>query len=59
MMGKNPSWFSRDGDGKDKVKVKDIKDEELKQFPVERVSWDDCQEFVKKLNEKEKGKGYV
>ena len=56
VMGKNPSYFSRDGEGKDKVK--DIKDEELKQFPVEQVSWDDAQEFIKKLNEKEKGKGY-
>ena len=36
----NPSWFSRDGAGKDKVK--DIKDEDLKQFPVESVSWDDA-----------------
>ena len=56
VMGKNPSCFSRDGEGKDKVK--DIKDEDLKHFPVERVSWDDAQEFIKKLNEKEKGKGY-
>ena len=56
VMGKNPSWFSRDGEGKDKVK--DIKDEDLKHFPVEKVSWDDAQEFIKKLNEKEKGKGY-
>jgi len=56
VMGKNPSWFSRDGGGKDTVK--DIKDEDLKQFPVEQVSWDDTQEFIKKLNEKEKGKGY-
>ncbi len=55
LMGKNPSWFSRDGEGKDEVK--DIKDEDLKQFPVEMVSWDDAQEFIKKLNEKEKGKG--
>jgi formylglycine-generating enzyme required for sulfatase activity len=57
LMGNNPSWFSRRGGGKQEVK--DIKDEELKQFPVETVSWDDVQEFVKKLNEKEKGKGYV
>jgi eukaryotic-like serine/threonine-protein kinase len=57
VMGKNPSWFSRDGNGKDKVK--DIKDEDLKQFPVESVSWEDAKEFIKKLNEKEKGRGYL
>ena len=57
IMGNNPSWFSRDGGGKDKVK--DIKDEDLKQFPVEFVSWNDAQEFIKKLNEKEKGKGWT
>ena len=54
VMGKNPSWFSRGGGGKDKVK--DIKDEDLKHFPVESVSWNDAQEFIKKLNEKEKGR---
>jgi formylglycine-generating enzyme required for sulfatase activity len=57
VMGKNPSYFSRDGDGKEKVK--DIKDEDLKHFPVERVSWDDAQEFIKTLNENEKGRGYL
>jgi len=57
IMGNNPSWFSRDGGGKDKVK--DVKNEDLKQFPVERVSWNDAQEFIKKLNEKEKGKGWT
>jgi formylglycine-generating enzyme required for sulfatase activity len=56
LMGNNPSYFSRDGGGKDKVQ--DIKDEDLKQFPVERVSWDDAQEFIKKLNEQEKGKDW-
>jgi len=56
VMGKNPSHFSRDGGGKDQVK--DIKDEDLKHFPVEMVSWNDAQEFIKKLNDKEKGKGY-
>ena len=53
VMGNNPSWFSRDGGGA--ATVKDISDEELKLFPVEKVSWDDAQEFIKKLNEKERG----
>jgi len=57
VMGNNPSWFSRAGEGKDQVK--DIKDEDLKQFPVETVSWEDAQAFIKKLNEKEKGRGYL
>ena len=57
VMGNNPSYFSRKGGGKGKVK--DIKDEDLKHFPVENVSWNDVQEFIKKLNEKEKGSGYV
>jgi eukaryotic-like serine/threonine-protein kinase len=57
LMGDNPSWFSRDGSSKDEVK--DIKDEDLKQFPVEHVSWNDAQKFVKKLNEQEKGKGWL
>jgi RNA polymerase sigma factor (sigma-70 family) len=57
VMGKNPSFFSRDGGGKEKVKG--IKDEDLKQFPVEQVSWADAQEFIKKLNEKEAKGGYV
>jgi len=56
VMGNNPSWFSRDGGGKDKVT--DIKDEDLKHFPGETVSWNDAQEFITKLNEKENGKGY-
>jgi formylglycine-generating enzyme required for sulfatase activity len=57
LMGNNPSWFSRQGGGKNQVK--DLQDEDLKQFPVETVSWTDVQAFLKNLNEKEKGKGYV
>ena len=57
VMGNNPSYFSRDGGGRDMVK--DIKDEDLKQFPVENVSWNDAQQFIKKLNEKETGKGWT
>src|SRR5262249_37848311 len=52
IMGNNPSWFSR------RNSVLDISDEELKLFPVENVSWDDVQAFLKKLNAKERGRGY-
>jgi formylglycine-generating enzyme required for sulfatase activity len=57
VMGKNPSAFSRGGAQKEKVKA--INDEDLKHFPVESVSWDDAQEFIKKLNEREKKRGYI
>jgi formylglycine-generating enzyme required for sulfatase activity len=39
--------------------VKDISDEELKRFPVELVSWEDCQLFIERLNKKEKDTGRV
>jgi formylglycine-generating enzyme required for sulfatase activity len=55
--GSNPSWFSRMSGGR--VNVLHISDEELKLFPVENVSWDDAQEFIKKLNEKYRGSGYL
>lgn len=57
VMGNNPSHFSRTGNGRNSVL--DISDEELKLFPVECVSWNDCQEFLKKLNEKERGNRWV
>jgi formylglycine-generating enzyme required for sulfatase activity len=48
VMGTNPSSFAR---------VPGIADEERKLFPVESVSWDDVQEFIKKLNESEQKRG--
>src|SRR5262245_25014851 len=57
LMGNNPSTFSRKGGSKETVK--DIKDDELRRFPVETVSCHDVEKFIKGLNEKEKGKGYV
>src|SRR5262249_2889683 len=56
VIGSNPSHFSRFGGSRNEGK--DISDEELKLFPVEEVSWDDAQEFIKKLNEKKRGDGY-
>jgi formylglycine-generating enzyme required for sulfatase activity len=57
IMGSNPSWFSRTGGGR--RDVLDISDEELKLFPVENVSWEDAQAFIKKLNEKYRRSGYL
>lgn len=56
LLGDNPSAFSRRGVAKDAVK--DIADAELKRFPVEWVSWEDCQQFLKKLNAQQQGKGW-
>jgi formylglycine-generating enzyme required for sulfatase activity len=57
VMGNNPSAFSRQG--ANQGSVSGISDVELKLFPVEQVSWDDAQEFLKKLNEKERAGGYL
>jgi formylglycine-generating enzyme required for sulfatase activity len=56
VMGENPSYFSRFGGARNEVKT--ISDEELKLFPVDSVSWGDAQEFVRRLNEKERKHGY-
>jgi formylglycine-generating enzyme required for sulfatase activity len=56
VMGRNPSYFCKDSDGKGKVKGLDTDD-----FPVEYVSWHHAKEFIKKLNllAKEKKAGRV
>jgi formylglycine-generating enzyme required for sulfatase activity len=55
VMGKNPSFFSRDGPGKQRVAGLDTA-----QLPVENVSWLDAHAFCKKLGElpAEKGRSY-
>jgi len=57
VMGSNPSYFSRSGGGDDRVFA--ISDADFKQFPVEQVSWDDVQGFLKRLNAREKESGFL
>src|SRR5262249_48051036 len=67
VMGYNPSYFSRDGKprrgekymknqqpagGKDQVKALDTD-----KLPVENVSWDEAQEFVRELEKLEAKRG--
>jgi uncharacterized protein (TIGR02996 family) len=47
VMGKNPSWFSRDGKGWIKVMSEDTDD-----FPVEQVTWEEARDFVKRLGDR-------
>ncbi|MFN9368241.1 MAG: formylglycine-generating enzyme family protein [Planctomycetia bacterium] len=57
VMKRNPSWFTKGGKGGGAVRA--FKEDQLKQFPVEQVSSTQVQDFIKKLNEKEKGNGYL
>jgi formylglycine-generating enzyme required for sulfatase activity len=53
----NPSHYARTGAGAGAVK--DVSDADLKRFPVENISWDDIQTFLKKLNERERTPGWT
>jgi len=47
-----PNYFSADGGGKDRA------EKDTSEYPVEEVSWDECQGFVKKVNEFASVKGF-
>lgn len=57
VMASNPSAFTRQG--QHRAAVQDIADADLKCFPVEKVSWNDIQGFLKKLNDHQQGKGWL
>lgn len=48
VMGENPSAFSRRGQNRAAVEM--VSDDDLNRFPVEMVSWDQCQILIAKLN---------
>jgi serine/threonine protein kinase/formylglycine-generating enzyme required for sulfatase activity len=59
LMGtnRNPSEFSRNGPRQ--ADVANLTDEEIRKLPVERVSWNDCQEFLRKVNAHAGDRGWV
>jgi formylglycine-generating enzyme required for sulfatase activity len=58
VMDHNPSYFRRSWIF-ESLKLKGISDDDLKRFPVENVSWNDCQKFIYKLNENLKETGWL
>ncbi|MGP0069461.1 MAG: formylglycine-generating enzyme family protein [Isosphaeraceae bacterium] len=56
VMGDNPSHFRMGGVGADNVSH--VSEIDLKRFPVESVSWDVCQVFIRELNETQKETGW-
>lgn len=48
LMGTNPSFFSTNGPGENRLKTLSLP--ERGRLPVEKVSWQDCQAFLEKLN---------
>jgi formylglycine-generating enzyme required for sulfatase activity len=51
VMGSNPSWFNGYGNSDYSSYHSDTNYGTNLQRPVEKVSWDDCQEFIMKLNQ--------
>jgi formylglycine-generating enzyme required for sulfatase activity len=52
VRGENPSWFSKEGGGRNRVKDEGSTDD----FPVENVSWHDAKKFCAKLSARAKEK---
>lgn len=57
VMGNIPSRYSRKGARKDRVQ--NVTDDDLKRFPVDDVSWQECRDFFSELNRKVKEPGWI
>jgi formylglycine-generating enzyme required for sulfatase activity len=57
VMGSQPSHFAHNATGA--RAVRNVSQPDLRRFPVESVSWKDCHEFVRRLNETVKENGWV
>src|SRR5262249_14492860 len=55
--GSAHSHYSRSGPLR--ALVSDVPEEDFRRFPVDGVSWDDCQEFIRRLNRLANETGWV
>ncbi|OWK43407.1 bifunctional serine/threonine-protein kinase/formylglycine-generating enzyme family protein [Fimbriiglobus ruber] len=62
VMGNNPSYFQKGGfwkGGKGSSKLTGMSNADLNLLPVESVSWNNCNIFIQKLNERLKESGWL
>ncbi len=55
IMGNNPSYFSR---GNNQIESDGISDSDLKDFPVDNISWQEANQFMQELNALEEKRGW-
>ena len=59
VLGKDRNLSRYTRTGANAADVADLSDDEIKRLPIDSVSWDDCQEFIRKLNEQVNEPGWI